>query len=68
MFIFRKKGNLLSRHRNQEDIVSGVVKALSSLIGWDWGQCGDAAFFVQAAFRDADNDLKMFKWVTLVLT
>lgn len=66
--LFSGKDNLLSRHRNQEDIIGAVVKALSNLIGWDWGQYGEAAFFVQAAFRDADNDLKMFKWVTLVLT
>ena len=48
-------------HRNQQDIVSGVVKALSNLIGWNWGQYGEAAFFVQGAFRNADNELKTFK-------
>jgi hypothetical protein len=47
--------------RNQEDIVGGVAKALSNLIGWNWGQYGEAAFFVQGAFRNADNDLKTFK-------
>ncbi len=48
-------------HRNQQDIVSGVVKALSNLIGWNRGQYGEAAFFVQGAFRNADNELKTFK-------
>jgi hypothetical protein len=47
--------------RNQEDIVGGVVKVLHNLIGWDWGQYGEAAFFVQGAYRDAENDLKTFK-------
>ena len=53
--------NLPEHYRNQENMVSGVVTALNSLIGWGWGQYGEAAFFVQAAFRNADNDLKTFK-------
>ena len=59
--LFSAKVDPASHHRNQENMVSGVVKALDSLIGWGWGQYGDAAFFVQAAFRDADNNLKTFK-------
>lgn len=55
------KVNLPEHHRNQENLVSGVVTALNSLIGWGWGQYGEAAFFVQAAFRNADNNLKTFK-------
>jgi len=42
-------------------LISGVATALSSLIGSGWGQYGEAAFFVQAAFHNADNDLKTFK-------
>jgi hypothetical protein len=50
-------------HRNQQQdiVVSGVVKALRSLIRGNWGQHGEAAFFVQGAFRDANNDLKTFR-------
>ena len=55
---FRQK---LTYHRNQENIVSGVVKALNSLIEWDWGRYGEATFFVQGAFQNADNNLKTFK-------
>jgi len=35
--------------------------ALNNLVGWGWGQYGEAAFFVQGAYRNADNDLKTFK-------
>ena len=53
--------NLQPYHRNQEEIIGGVVKALYKLIGWDWGQYGEAVFFVQGAYRNAENDLKTFK-------
>jgi len=39
------------------------VKALHNLIGWNWGQYGEAVFFVQGAYRNAENGLKTFKWV-----
>jgi len=48
-------------HRNQEDIIGGVVKALQSLVGWGWGQYGEVVFFVQGAYRNADSGLKTFK-------
>jgi len=53
--------NVRPYHRNQGDIVGGVVKVLHNLIGWDWGQYGEAVFFVQGAYRNADSDLKTFK-------
>jgi hypothetical protein len=37
------------------------VKALRELIGWDWGQYGEAVFFVQGAYRSAGNNLNTFK-------
>lgn len=52
---------LTCNYRNQEDIVGGVVKALRELIGWDWGQYGEAVFFVQGAYRSAGNNLNTFK-------
>jgi len=47
--------------RNQRDIVGGVVMALNNLVGWGWGQYGEAIFFIQRAYRNAGNDLKTFK-------
>jgi hypothetical protein len=33
-------------HRNQKDIIGGVVKALQNLVGRGWGQYGKVVFFV----------------------
>jgi len=41
--------------------MGGVVKALNNLTGWNWGQFGEASFFVQGAYRNANSDLKTFK-------
>jgi len=55
------QANVQPYRRNQENIVSGVVKALYDLIGWDWSQYGEAVFFVQGAYRNVDDKLKTFK-------
>ena len=55
------KFDLKSHHRNQEDIVGRVARVLNDLIGWDLGQYGEAVFFVQGAFRNAESDLKSFE-------
>lgn len=48
-------------HRNQKDIIGGVVKALQNLVGRGWGQYGEVVFFIQGAYRSADSGLKTFK-------
>ena len=60
-YLFSPEVDVQPYHRNQGDIVGGVVMALHDIIGWDWGQYGDAVFFVQGAYRNADDDLKTFK-------
>jgi hypothetical protein len=55
---------VLTRHpRNQDNIFDIVSQQLASLNGNDWGQCGDVAFFVQGAYRDAEGSVKTFQYV-----
>jgi hypothetical protein len=39
--------------------------ALQSLYGSDWGQCGEVAFFLQGAYRNAAGSVQIFQYVLL---
>jgi hypothetical protein len=52
-------------NRNQRDLVSKVSDVLLQLSGWDWGQCGPLAFFVQIAYRDEVDNLQTAKYELL---
>lgn len=51
----------LCSSRNQETVVDDVMTIMGGLCGWGWKQYGDIAFFVEAAYRDKDGKLQMFK-------
>jgi hypothetical protein len=52
-------------NRNQHNLVSKVADVLLQLSGWDWGQCGPLAFFVQIVYRDEVDDLQTAKYELL---
>jgi hypothetical protein len=52
-------------NRNQPDLVSKVSDVLLQLSGWDWGQCGPLAFFVQITYQDEVDNLQTAKYELL---
>lgn len=49
--------------RNQQNAVALVNKALTGLVGFNWGQLGDAAFFLVGAMRTENQQIQTFKLV-----
>ena len=48
--------------RNQKKIIPILKKALTGMVGYNWGQVGDAAYFLTRAYRDENQELNTFKY------